>query len=109
MQAIQTGDLKTLMSAEENLMLVNTLDQEHFDKTRIPGAINIPQSQDQFAEKVEAATGDKSRPVVVYCASADCNSSTKAAKKLDAAGFSQVLDYEVGAKGWKDSGESLGN
>lgn len=32
------------MSGEDDLMLVNTLDAEHFDETRTPGSINIPQS-----------------------------------------------------------------
>jgi rhodanese-related sulfurtransferase len=107
MQSIQTGDLKTLLSSESDLLLVNTLDPEHFDDTRLPASINIPQSQPQFADKVEAAAGDKSRPVVVYCASSDCNSSTKGAQKLEEAGFAQVIDYEPGAKGWKDAGEQL--
>lgn len=107
MKSIQTDELKTLMSREDDLTLINTLDAKHFNETRIPGSINVPQSEDGFAEKVEQAVGGKSQPVVVYCASQECNSSTQAAEKLDDAGFSQVIDYEPGAKGWQESGESI--
>ncbi len=34
------------------------------------------------------------------------NSSTKAAKKLEDASFTSVLDYEGGAKAWKEAGET---
>lgn len=107
MQSIQTDDLKTLMSSKDDLLLVNTLDTEHFDQTRLPGSINVPQSQDDFTQKVEEVAGAKSRPVVVYCASSGCDSSTKGAEKLEQAGFSKVMDYEAGAKGWRKAGESL--
>lgn len=36
-----------------------------------------------------------------------CDSSTKAAKRLDAAGFESVYDFEAGAKGWQEAGEKL--
>jgi len=107
MESIQTGDLKTLLSNENDLVLVNTLDAKHFDQTRLPSSINIPQAQDDFVERVEEVVGDKSRPVVVYCASSECDSSTKGAEKLDEAGFSRVIDYEPGAEGWRESGEQL--
>ena len=43
----------------------------------------------------------KSEPVVVYCASQQCNSSEKAAKKLEAAGFTAVSRYTDGAAAWQ--------
>lgn len=107
MKPIDTNDLKQLRQNNDQLLLVNTLDPDHFDQTRIPGSINIPQSQDDFAAKVQQQATDRSQPVVVYCASEDCPSSTHAAEKLDRAGFSNVMDYEAGAKGWSKAGESL--
>lgn len=107
MKPINTDELKSLKSGDSNCLLINTLDPDNFKQTKIPGAINIPQSEDSFTTQVEQSANDKSQPVVVYCASAECDSSTKAAKKLEDAGFTNVLDYEGGAKAWQESGEKL--
>lgn len=50
---------------EKDFLLVNTLDEEHFDATRIPGATNIPQSHDDFVRRVEELGGGKDKQVVV--------------------------------------------
>ena len=107
MQPISAEQLKEMQNRDEDFLLVNTLDEEHFSETRIPGAVNIPQSQDEFAQQVEQKAGGKNKPVVVYCASQQCDSSAKAAQKLEAAGFSVVLDFEAGAKGWQQAGANL--
>jgi rhodanese-related sulfurtransferase len=55
---------------------------------------------------VEQEAGGKDKPVVVYCASQQCNSSEKAGNKLEAAGFTAVSRYTGGAAAWqKDAGE----
>jgi rhodanese-related sulfurtransferase len=107
MKKITTEQLKSFKETNRDFLLVNTLDPEHFDKTRIADAVNIPQSQDDFAEQVAQVTTSKQRPVVVYCASEECDSSTKAAEKLEAAGFSDVYDYEGGARAWQEAGEQV--
>jgi rhodanese-related sulfurtransferase len=106
MKAIGTQELKKMLDHEERLTLVNTLAEEHFTQTQIPGAINIPQDSDDFVQRVEQAAGGRDRPVVVYCASAQCDSSTQGAQKLEAAGFSEVYDYEEGAKAWQEAGQT---
>ncbi|WP_182869132.1 rhodanese-like domain-containing protein [Rhodopirellula sp. JC639] len=106
MKTVTTERLKTLKAEGKDFLLVNTLDANHFGQTQIPDSINIPLSQDNFTGKVLDAAGSKQKLVVVYCASADCDSSTKAAKELEEAGFN-VADYEGGAAAWKASGEPL--
>jgi rhodanese-related sulfurtransferase len=107
MNTIHADQLKALRESNEDFLLVNTLDEEHFEKTRIPGSINIPQSHDEFAQQVEQRAGGKDKKVVVYCASTECQSSTKGAQKLTEAGFTDVVDFEDGADGWKEAGEKL--
>ncbi|UUO08091.1 rhodanese-like domain-containing protein [Blastopirellula sp. J2-11] len=107
MKAITTAELQNLKERGEAITLINTLPAESFAETHIPDSINIPRDQDDFAEKVEQAVGGKSQPIVVYCASEDCPSSTKAAKELESQGFTNVSDYEGGAKSWKQSGHEL--
>jgi len=106
MKSITTERLQTLQSENRDFLLVNTLDAEYFQKTKIPGSVNIPLLKDDFTTKVLEASGSKQKMVVTYCASDECNSSAQAAEKLEDAGFN-VADYEGGAKAWKDAGQPL--
>ena len=75
MKTVSTQELKQLKGKNGGITLVNTLNAEAFQKTRIPGAINIPLESENFAARVEEEAGSKDKPVVVYCASQQCNSS----------------------------------
>lgn len=108
MKTIDARDLKKMQDADETFLLVNTLSSEDFASTKIPGAVNIPQSSADFAEQVEKQSGGKEKTVVVYCASASCNSSTEGAKKLEQAGFTDVYDFEDGAEGWQKHEKAAG-
>lgn len=108
MKAITTRELQAMKSNNENHLLINSLDVEHFADTKIVDSVNIPQSQADFVSRVEETSHGKQQPIVVYCASEECRSSTKAAEKLEAAGFGEVYDYEGGAKAWQQAGESIG-
>lgn len=109
MKTITTTELKTLKGQIGNLTLVNTLSAAAFEGTKIPGAVNIPLESSDFVARVEQEAGGKSKPVVVYCASKECNSSENAAKKLEAAGFTAVSRYTEGAAVWqKEAGVHAG-
>ena len=106
MKTITTDGLKALQGQNGDLTLINTLGSEAFEKTKIPGAINVPLDSGDFAAREEQEAGGKDTPVVVYCASAQCNSSEKAAEKLEAAGFTAVSRYTGGAAALeKEAGE----
>lgn len=107
MKTITTEDLKVLKGQSGDLTLVNTLAADAFEKTKIPGAINVPLEGDDFAASVEKEAGGKDKPVVVYCASQQCNSSEKAAHKLELAGFTDVSRYTGGAAAWKQDTEEV--
>ncbi len=102
MKTVTTSELRTLLDKSENVTLVNTLGAESFEKTNIPGAINVPLDDDDFVARVEKQAGGKDKPVVVYCASQQCNSSEKAAEKLEDAGFTAITDYAGGFKAWQE-------
>ncbi len=101
MKTITTSELKAQCGKPECPTLVNTLGAEEFEKTKIPGAVNVPLESSDFAARVEKEAGGKDKPVVVYCASQQCNSSDKAGQKLEAAGFTNVLRYTDGAAAWQ--------
>ena len=109
MKCLTAIELDEMQQREEDFLLVNTLAEEHFDKTKISGAVNIPQQDADFVERVEKQAGSKDRLVVVYCADRDCQSSAKAAEQLEEGGFTNVRDFETGAKGWKETGHRMAN
>jgi rhodanese-related sulfurtransferase len=101
MNVISTADLEELKRKEPDLVIINTLPREKFDKTSIPGAISIPVDEPEFDDRVALAAGAKTNKLVVYCANERCDSSERATKKLEAAGFNSVLTYKGGAEAWK--------
>jgi rhodanese-related sulfurtransferase len=103
MQTLTVEEFRT-RRAKEDPLVVNTLPEDAFRDAHIPESKNIPQSDPDFEKRVAEIAGGKERPVVVYCASAECDSSPKAAKKLEQAGFRRVYDFEGGLKAWKEAG-----
>ena len=73
-------------------IVVDVRTPDEFAAGSVPGAANIP-IQDfagRIAEVEKLAGGDKTRPIVVYCASG--NRSSKAKTQLEAAGYTQVVN-----------------
>ena len=107
MKTLTTDQLRSMIDNGEDILLINTLDEKHFSATNIPNSINIPQSEEDFVRQVERISNNMNRKIVVYCVSDQCDSSTKAAKKLEADGFSDVYVYEGGARAWTEAGQEL--
>lgn len=107
MMSLNVVQLNNLLVNDENLLLINTLSEENFSANRIPNSINIPQDRKDFTDRVAEVAGRKDRLIVLYCASDECSSSTKAAEKLEQSGFTYVCDFESGADGWKAAGNEL--
>lgn len=83
--------------------LVNVLGKDSFREEHIPNSINIPVGQlDEFEQRFA-----KSKPIVVYCASPECDASPKAAKALVDRGFVNVFDYANGLSDWKEAGNGV--
>ncbi len=107
MQTIQAKELKRILNGPDETPVINVLDPEHYRDKHIPATINIPVSSNDFVRQVEQHVHSKTAPVVVYCAKTDCDASEKAAKKLEAAGFTAVMDFEAGVDGWSSAGYEL--
>lgn len=106
MRTIDTRELEELRRSGDPLV-VNVLDPEQHRKVHIPDTENVPVGEESFVERVERRAGDRERTVVVYCAGPDCDASPRAARKLDAAGFADVRDYEGGIEEWRAAGNEL--
>lgn len=82
---------------ERGWALVNVLDEETFADQHIPDSINIPgDSLDRFEKRFA-----KSKEIVVYCASPDCEASPRAAQALAERGFTDVAHYPGGMERWR--------
>jgi rhodanese-related sulfurtransferase len=104
MKTIETTRLAQMRQEDPGgFLLVNVLEPDAFEKGHIPGSINIPESRDDFVDRVRDRVGTPDDTVVVYCASQECKASPKAARRLEEAGFNDVYDYEVGMAGWVEA------
>ncbi len=81
-------------------LVINVLNKELYDQCHIDGSINIP-----LAELSAQAQGwNKDVAIVVYCSSAECSASTRAALILINMGFTHVEVYPGGTKEWRELG-----
>ena len=99
---ITAQDLKKKLDAKEDFVLVMVLGEEYFKQKHISGSMNIP--SDHVSEKAEELLPDKNKEIVVYCANTACQASPTAAKKLEALGYTNIVDFEDGIEGWEKAG-----
>ncbi|REJ94072.1 MAG: rhodanese-like domain-containing protein [Planctomycetota bacterium] len=103
MHTFGRDDLQELLGNDTDVTLVEVLTEESFAEFHLPEAVNVP-LKEGFEERIQEVVPDKSKPVVVYCANAECDASSKAARRLDELGYEQVYDYEGGKADWKAAG-----
>lgn len=103
MHALSREELQNMMKdADQDFVLINVLSRDDFNRQHIRNSINVPLKMQSFAKIVAEIAGNRERKIVVYCASFDCDASTKAATELEAEGFTEVYDYEGGSQDWFD-------
>jgi rhodanese-related sulfurtransferase len=107
-QTLTSQDIKHMWDRGEDFLLVNTLPAEHFASTKVLSSVNIPGDADDFAARVLEKAGALDRTIVLYCANAECDSSSKAAQKLLDASFEDVWVFEAGAEGWREFTKTRG-
>ena len=104
-QTITRDELKEKIDNGEDMVLIDTLGDESYQRAHLPGAVSIDAHGDDFVERVEEHVGgDTDTKIVVYCASFECQLSPQAAQKLVDADFTNVIDYEGGLKDWAKGG-----
>ncbi len=86
--------------AIENAAWVDVREQDEWDEGHIPGALHIPRGN--LESRIEAALGDRSRPLVVYCASG--NRSAFAVETLAELGYEHAASLSGGFSDWKRNG-----
>src|SRR5437764_1796129 len=82
-------------------VLVDVREQHEFEESHIPGAIHVPRGH--LESRIEGKVGDRSEPVVLYCASGQ-RSALAAHTLKDLLGYRAVASMTGGITLWKDRG-----
>ncbi|MCB0345374.1 MAG: rhodanese-like domain-containing protein [Bdellovibrionales bacterium] len=91
------------LSRSAGFALINVLPANYFAMEHIPNSINVP------VDDLDTLKGrfDTEKEIIVYCASAECDASEKAVRKLKGLGFTNVKDFEGGTQAWKEAGHRV--
>lgn len=93
---IDARDAQSLAHA----LWIDVREQDEWDQGHAPGAAHIPRGY--LESRIESAAPDRSRPVILYCASG--NRSAFGAKSLQELGYEQVRSLAGGFTEWKRNG-----
>lgn len=93
-----------IRNSEEDVVILDVLTSESFNKAHIPGAKSFP--LDEINNSSVEKRINKEARVIVYCGGYSCQASTVAAKLLSNFGY-RVLDYKGGLEEWQDMGNEF--
>jgi rhodanese-related sulfurtransferase len=93
--------LRHKIESNDDFVLVDALAPMSFAASHLPGAINMPPGRvDEMAPRRIPGLDTE---VVVYCASATCDSSVDVATRLIELGYRHVLHYAGGKSDWLEA------
>lgn len=105
MRHITREELRSALGNGTRVTVVEALPEKYWKDGHIPGALQMDHTE--VREKAEALLPDKGARIVVYCASTECQNSTKAARTLEALGYTDVYEYVEGKQHWAEAGLPL--
>ncbi|VTX73318.1 rhodanese-like domain-containing protein [Gemella haemolysans] len=111
---ISADELKKSIDSKEDMILINTIPSDRFEKTKIKGAVNagLPKEmKDLKPEEKEAFLktlgSDKDKKIVIYCGFVACERSHVGAVLAKEAGYKNVYRFPGGIAAWLDAGNSI--
>ena len=99
---LSTAALATLVRAKAPAVILDARTAKWDDGQRIPGAQHL--TYEASAADVSALLPRKDTLIVTYCGSQKCPLSHKLAHRLQSLGYTNVLEYRDGIKGWRAAG-----
>ncbi len=110
---LSTADLRKMLLGNTRPVLVDVA----AEGPMLPGALNLVNAglaydevarerafDERFRKLLLVAAPDRDRPLVFYCADAQCWASVNAAMRARQAGYTQVLWYRGGQAAWRAAG-----
>jgi rhodanese-related sulfurtransferase len=105
MREISCDDLREKLERGDEFVLIDALSPMSFAHSHLPGAINLP--PEWVDERGPQRIPDLDAEIVVYCASATCDSSVVVGNRLLELGYGNVAHYVGGKRDWVDAGLPL--
>lgn len=102
---IDVAELAARLQSSVPPVVAEILGPQYFASGHLPGALNLP--LEGFVEQALQALPSKAQEVVVYCASATCQNSDIAARRLLSLGYQNVRVFRGGKAAWRDAGLPL--
>ena len=102
--ALSPRDLQARLQKSSSPIVIHTLPAWHFERVRLPGAINACVYEVTFLDQVEKAAPDLDREIVVYGSSGRSGDSRAAAEKLSRRGYRRVSVLDGGLEAWQEAG-----
>lgn len=99
---ISADDLRKWIESGKSLGIVDVSNPGVCELEHIQGAICVPMNH---LEEVRSRF-ELTRPLVVYCADNQCNSSLYAAEELQKMGFREVYELGGGLAAWRGKSEA---
>jgi len=97
---VTIGDVKKMIDAKENIIILDVRDKNELEDGHIPGAINISRGMLEF--KVAMVIPDRGSKIIVYCG-LDLRGPL-ATKTLNDMGYKNAVNMIGGLKEWKKAG-----
>jgi rhodanese-related sulfurtransferase len=104
---VERKELKWRMDRAEPCVILEVLPEEEYRRGHLPGALSVP--LDRVADLVPTLVTDRDMEVIVYSAHSECNDGKRAARELEALGYTNVRSYDAGKRDWVDHGMPLEN
>ena len=92
-----------LINNHDDALIIDIRAVAEYKKGHIKGAKNTPLSD--FASGIEAYSGYKNKPVLIYCNSG--STTGRAIKLLKNAGYEKINNLEGGVAAWKEANMPL--
>lgn len=107
MLRIRAPEVKQMMEEDPDAIVINLLGSDDFRRLRIPDTYNIPAGRDDFVEAVDALAGYRDRRLILHGSHHGTETPPRAARRLEAAGFTDVVEFDGGISEWKAAGYEL--
>jgi len=104
---ITPKELQGSIGSGRDIILIDTLPGEQFNKRHLPGASNACVFEVSFPDQVKEMVPDKEREIVLFGANDKSMDAVTAAEKLVRLGYKKVYALKGGIAAWQEAGYPL--